>query len=237
MCYSRRDGGGSAGDGGDTPYSVLLAPYYTMGLKDFFKPRQSNFLRLLIDQAQKTLEGMEALEEFMRTGDPKEAKRVGQCEREEDELRRILIDELNRTFVTPIDREDIFALSRAIDDILDYAYSTVDEMSIFGIGPTPLLQRMVAVLGEAAAEIQMAVRHLKERPNLASQHAARAKVLENQAEAIYREAIADLFKGPKDVDDIVYMLKMREIYRHLSNAADRGDETANIIGDIVVKMT
>jgi hypothetical protein len=78
---------------------------------------------------------------------------------------------------------------------------------------------------------------IKDRPNLASQHSARAKVLENQAESIYREAIADLFQGPKSVDDIVYMLKMREIYRHLSNAADRGDETANIIGDIVVKMT
>jgi predicted phosphate transport protein (TIGR00153 family) len=208
-----------------------------MAIKDFFKPRESNFLRLLKDQAQKTLEGMEALEEFMRTGDEKEAKRVGQCEREEDELRRILIDDLNRTFVTPIDREDIFALSRAIDDILDYAYSTVDEMSVFGVGPNPFLQRMVSVLREAADEIQMAVGVLKDRPNLASQHAARAKVLENQAEAIYREATAELFRGSKSVDDIVYLLKMREIYRHLSNAADRGDETANIIGDIVVKMT
>jgi hypothetical protein len=191
----------------------------SMAIKDFFKPRESNFLRLLKDQAQKTLEGMDALEEFMRTGDEKEAKRVGQCEREED------------------DREDIFALSRAIDDILDYAYSTVDEMSVFGVGPNPFLQRMVSVLREAADEIQMAVGVLKDRPNLASQHAARAKVLENQAEAIYREATAELFRGSKTVDDIVYLLKMREIYRHLSNAADRGDETANIIGDIVVKMT
>jgi hypothetical protein len=208
-----------------------------MGLRDFLKPRESNFLRLLRDQAQKTLEGMEALEEYMRTGGEREAKRVGQCEREADELRRILIDELNRTFVTPIDREDIFALSRAVDDIVDYAYSTVDEMTIFGLGPNPFLQRMVSILREAADEIQLAVCVLKERPNLAAQHATRAKVLENQAESVYREAIADLFRGPKSVDDIVYMLKMREIYRHLSNAADRGDETANIIGDIVVKMT
>ena len=180
-----------------------------MGLSDFFRPRQSNFLRLLKDQAQKTLEGMEALEEFMRTASEQDAKRVGQCEKEEDELRRILIDELNRTFVTPIDREDIFALSRAIDDILDYAYSTVDEMSIFGVGPNPFLQRLVSVLREAADEIHLSVCVLKDRPNLASQHAARAKVLENQAESIYREAIADLFRGPKSVDDIVYMLKMR----------------------------
>ena len=83
----------------------------------------------------------------------------------------------------------------------------------------------------------MAVKYLPSRPNLASEHAARAKVLENQVESIYRQAIADLFKEPRSVEDLVYLLKMREIYRHVSNAADRGDETANVIGDIVVKMT
>ncbi len=208
-----------------------------MGLKDFLRPRQSNFFTLLLEQAQVTLRGMEALEEYMKTNDPQAARDVGKAEKEADEQRRILIDELNRTFVTPIDREDIFSLSRAIDDVLDYANTTVDEMSTFGVQPNPYLQRIVAVLREAADELFMAVKQLKARPSLASEHAARAKVLENQVESIYREAIAELFQGPKSVDDIVYMLKMRELYRHLSNAADRGDETANIIGDIVVKMT
>lgn len=208
-----------------------------MGLRDFFKPRQSNFLRLLMDQAQKTQEGMEALEEYMKAEEERWAKKVAQSEKEEDELRRILIDELNRTFVTPIDREDIFSLSRAIDDILDYAYSTVDEMTIFDVEPNSYLRRMVSLLREAAEEIVHGVLQIKQRPNLAAEHAARAKALENRVESVYRDAIADLFKGPKNVDDIVYMLKMREIYRNLSNAADRGDEAANIIGDIVVKMT
>ena len=208
-----------------------------MGLTDFFHPRQSSFFKLLDEQADKTREGLAALEEYMHTGDPKDAKRVITIETEADELRRILIDELNRTFVTPIDREDIFALSRAIDDIIDYARSTVDEMAIFGVQPNPFLKRMVAILREAADEIYMSVKQFKARPNLASEHAARAKVLENQAEAVYREAIADLFKEPRSVEDLVYLLKMREIYRHLSNAADRGDETANIISDIIIKMT
>jgi len=204
---------------------------------NFFKPKQDNFMRYLTQQAVLGVEGLEGLTAYMKEPLPEHAERVNKAEKEADEVRRMLIDELNRTFVTPIDREDIFALSRAVDDIVDYAYSTVDEMTIFGVGPNAFLQRMVSVLREAADEIQLAVCVLKERPNLASQHAARAKVLENQAEAIYREAIADLFQGPKSIDDIVYMLKMREIYRHLSNAADRGDETANIIGDIIVKMT
>jgi len=156
--------------------------------------------------------------------------------RRPDELRRILIDELNRTFVTPIDREDIFNLSRAIDDILDYAYSTVDEMQLLAVQPNEYLRRMVSLLRDAANEIDLAMKRLKDHPNVASEHALRAKALENRVEGVYREAIAALFKGPKDLEHVVEMLKLREIYRHLSNAADRGDEAANVIADVVVKM-
>jgi uncharacterized protein len=208
-----------------------------MGLMEFFRPRQSSFLRMLLDQADKTREGLVALEVYMDTGAAADAKRVTTIENDADELRRILIDELNRTFVTPIDREDIFTLSRAIDDMIDYARSTVDEMSVLAIQPNPFLRSMAAVLREAADEIYLSVKQIKEHPNVASEHAQRAKVLENQAESIYREAIADLFRQPKSIDDIVYLLKMREVYRHMSNAADRGDETANVIGDIIVKTT
>jgi uncharacterized protein Yka (UPF0111/DUF47 family) len=76
---------------------------------------------------------------------------------------------------------------------------------------------------------------LEDHPNVATEHAVRAKALENRMETVYREAIAHLFQLPRDVDHVVEMLKLREIYRHLSNAADRGDSAANIIGDIVVK--
>jgi len=106
-------------------------------LSNFFKPRQDNFVRLLIEQSEWTVQGLEALLTYMRNVDENSANTVRQCEKEADEVRRILIDELNRTFVTPLDREDIFALSRAIDDILDYGYSTLDEMMVLHVTPTP----------------------------------------------------------------------------------------------------
>lgn len=208
-----------------------------MGLLDIFRPRQDRFLQLLSEQAAKTLEGMQALKEYMKNPTDDLAQKVIQAERDADEVRRILIDELNRTFVTPIDREDIFALSRAVDDVIDYAYSTVDEMEILGVKPNEYLRKMVALLEEAANELYLAVIRLKDHPNVANDHAVRAKTLENQVESVYREAIADLFSGPKDAEHLAELLKLRELYRHLSNAADRGDEAANIIGDIVVKMT
>jgi len=206
-------------------------------MRKFFKSRPNTFLRLLHDQASLTLRGIDLLKDYMNNHDPVVAQQLTATENEADEVRRILIDELNRTFVTPIDREDIFTLSRAIDDMLDYAYSTVDEMEILNVEPTHYMHRIASLLRDAAYEIQMAVQRLQDHPSVASEHAQRAKALENRVEDVYRETLADLFSGPQNVEDILQMLKMREVYRHLSNAADRGDEAANVIADIVVKMT
>ena len=110
-------------------------------------------------------------------------------------------------------------------------------MEILEVEPNDFLRRMVSLLGEAANEILLAMQRLNDHPHVANDHAVRAKALENRIERVYREAVADLFHQPQDVEHIVEMLKLREIYRHLSNAADRGDEAANVITDIVVKMT
>ncbi len=201
----------------------------------FLNKQPDIFLPLLLRQAEHTVEGLHGLLVYMRDQDHDAAQRVKKAEKEADEVRRILIDELNRHFVTPMDREDIFALSRAIDDVLDYADTTTEEMEMLGVKPNDYLKRMVSLLSDAAEEIQKGVLRLNDHPNVANDHAVRAKALENRVESVYREAIAALFVGPKNVEDVVEMLKLREIYRHLSNAADRGDEAANVIGDIVVK--
>jgi hypothetical protein len=200
-----------------------------------FGRKQNRFLELLIKQAEFTVEGMQTLLAYVKEPNEGLAQKVTHIEKEADEVRRILIDELNRTFVTPFDREDIFALSLTIDDVLDYAESTVEEMYMLGIVPNTFIERMVSLLTDAAREIYAGVLRLEDHPNVANDHAVRAKALENRVETVYREAIADLFRMPRDIEHVVEMLKLREIYRHLSNAADRGDQAANVIGDIVVK--
>ncbi|MCJ7722513.1 MAG: DUF47 family protein [Anaerolineales bacterium] len=202
----------------------------------FFKKRQNVFIKLIQEQSTLTLEGMEALKTYMSGKDPTAATVLVSKEKEADEARRILIDELNKTFITPFDREDIFALSRTIDDVLDYAYSTVSEMEILNVEPTPHMQRMASLLRDAVYELSMAVNSLEAHPAVSNDHAQRAKALENRVEDVYREALADLFSGVEDIKHVVKMLKLREVYRHLSNAADRGDEAANVIADIVVKI-
>ncbi len=202
-----------------------------------FKRREDVFQKLIEEQASLTYESLRLLVKYLETGEAEVAEELSIKEKEADEVRRILIDELNRTFVTPFDREDIFALSRSIDDVVDYADSTVIEMVILKVSSTPYMLRIASLLKDAAYEIWHAVQRLPKHPKVAIDHAQRAKALENRVEAVYREAVADLFSGPEDLHHVVEMLKLREVYRHLSNAADRGDEAANIIADIVVKKT
>ncbi len=202
-----------------------------------FKKKQNVFLKLIHDQASLTLDGLEALKSFMISGDPAASALLSSKEKDADEARRILIDELNKTFITPFDREDIFLLSRTIDDVLDYAYSTSSEMEILKVEPTNYMQQMASILRDAAYELLMAVDRLADHPGVANDHAQRAKSLENRVEEVYRAALADLFSGAEDIQHVIKMLKSREVYRHLSNAADRGDEAANVIADIIVKIT
>jgi uncharacterized protein len=209
-----------------------------MSLRDIFKKKPDKFLTLIVEQTALTVEGLDMLKMYMEKHDGDYARKVQDAEKKADEVRRILIEELMRTFITPFDREDIFSLSREIDDVLDYANTTVDEMEILNVTPTPYMLRMTSLLHDAALEIELAVQRLQDHHyTVASDHAQRAKSLENRVETVYREAIADLFKGTKNVKHVVNMLKVREIYRHLSNAADREDTAANVIADILMKMS
>jgi len=201
-----------------------------------FQKKPNRFIELLTQQAKLNEEGLTALVAYFEKPTKRRADVVDKLETEADEIRRILIDELNRTFVTPFDREDIHALSRAIDDMLDYAYTTVVEMSILEVQPNAYMRDIGLLLVKSANEIHMGVQRLSDHPGVAQNHAVRSKQIENQVENLYRQALADLFHQPKDAEHIVEMLKLRETYRHLSNAADRGDEAANKISDIVVKM-
>ncbi len=197
----------------------------------FFRKKPPNFFALLFEQSKKVEEGMNALIIYMTDPHPLHGETVLRLEEAADVLRRRVIDELNKSFITPIDREDIYALSRAVDDIMDYAKSTVEEMMAFGVMPNQHMVLMARGLGEAASAIAEAISNLEDNEDIASEKLVYAKKRENYVEHCYREALVDLFKE----ENVVTILKVREIYRHLSNAADHCDEAANIVGNILVK--
>jgi len=206
------------------------------GFRNWFQHRPNQFIERMREQAFVVALGTEALVDYMEHPNKKNAIRVRELEKAADEERRMLIDELNRSFVTPIDREDLFALSRAIDDVLDYAYSTTSEMDILNVAPTPQLCVMAQLLCDSAEEIHRAMERLEQHPSVAGDHAMRIKAIENRMDTLYAEALASLFNEPDNLKEVVNMLKLREIYRHMFHAVGSAEQAANIIGDIVIKF-
>ncbi len=209
-----------------------------MGFSNFFKDKKQNvFISLLIRQAEITVEGIKLLQTCIQNPDEEAIETMRAKEYEADEIRRILIDELHNTFITPIDREDIFNLSLNIDEMIDYALTTIQEMNLLGVDADEHLEEMVNLVRQEAEELAMAMHRLESNPRVAGDHAQRAKKIENEVEHIYRLAIADLFTKAKDFKPLMAMLRRREVYRHVANMSDRADDAANVVGMVVMKLT
>ncbi len=204
-----------------------------MGLKEMFFPKKRDFFKMMLDHAAKTEEGLRALYEFMQDPTPEKGTRVEKIEEEADELRRLLVTELNDSFVTPIDREDIYSMTKSVDDMVDYAKSTVEEVRLFKIKPNQYLLKMTEALANMSGLLREAISLMQSKPLAAHDLATKAKKAENFIEHRYREGLAELFQS----DDVMEALKYREVYRHLSNAADHGDQAADILQHVVVKIT
>lgn len=194
-----------------------------------------SFHQLLVEAVRTTYEMTCLLVRFVSAQDPAEqamlAAEARDVEYRGDRIRQAILDELQHTFITPFDREDINELSRAIDDIADYAESTVKEIVLYEIEPDAFIRSMVVVLNEAVEALRDAIAALGSNRGRSTTLAHLAKAKENRIEELYRRAIVHL--GTQT--DIHYLIKLREVYRHLSNAADRVDTAANVITAIVVK--
>ncbi|MEF3245200.1 MAG: DUF47 family protein [Caldisericaceae bacterium] len=211
-----------------------------MKVWDSIFKRPDIFKNLLISQSKKTIEGVNILNEFMGIDEDivnKDILRhnlkmaIKKCEAEGDNLRRDLVNELNRSLITPIDRQDIYTLSNNIDNILDYAYNTIEEMIIYKLYPNFYLRKMIEKVSRGVNHLGYAVENMFGDKNLANSNVVSAKVIENEIEETYHEALADLFSK----NDFHYIFKMREVLRHISNSADRISEAADIIANILIK--
>src|SRR5437762_751602 len=147
--------------------------------------KRFDFYQMLLDQARMSEEGVRLLREFVQNPTDDLGLRVEEAEKKADDLRRTLIEALNLTFVTPLDREDIFALSRAIDDMIDYAKTTVEEMRLFKAPTNHHLKDIAEALCEGALHITKAVEALRHMPDGLHEHIIRAKKSENRIEHLY----------------------------------------------------
>lgn len=196
-------------------------------------PKVPDFFRLLAEQAIQVSHTANLLVEYMETGDAAIGQQIRQDEHEADRLKIRNLHTLNEAFSTPIDREDIYRAILDMDEVVNYCKTTVSEMSVLEVTPDKFDLEMALHLKEGVDALVAGFTKLATQPGAAALDADMARKAERKAEKSYRRAIAALFQG----DDYITMFKRREIYRHLSNAADRMANCANTLHDIVVKIT
>jgi uncharacterized protein Yka (UPF0111/DUF47 family) len=225
-------------------------------LVDRVFPIMPNFYGLIDEQCDLAVESMEQFVQFMESGDGAKADEVRRLEKEGDELKARNIDTLNAAFATPMDREDIYRAITSIDHIINYAKTTVREMDVLGITPDAYTLEFAMVLRDGANSLRNGYKKLSSTPASADDDAQAVRKAERNAEKIYRRALANLFdnhcftgldvndESPMSVrqacaamDDVIQMFKRREVYRHLSNAADRLARAGENLHDIVIKIS
>ena len=199
-----------------------------------FFPREEDFFALFRKQAALAHKGCDQLHAMMERFDDLEtrAKALKDVEHEGDLVTHEIFERLNRTFITPIEREDIHDLASGLDDVLDGAEAIGSRLLLFKIlKPTPQAVQLTAILARSGAQIEQAVEHLKDFKNLMG-FTIEIHRLENEADNISREVVADLFSGEHDLLDV---MRWKEVYGRLENAADMCEDVANTIEAIVLK--
>jgi uncharacterized protein Yka (UPF0111/DUF47 family) len=207
-----------------------------MGFFDAGLKEGNRFFSMLVDQSARTVEATRALENVLEHVDAAAVERMRSVAEVSAELRRVLIDELHKTFITPLDREDIFNLSHSYDDMVKYALATLEEMQLLAVAADEPIRRMVSVVREQAEELELAIQRLAKNPRVAGDHADAVHEKEAQVERVYRVAIRDLFARANDIEALPGIFYRREVYRHISNMSDRADSAANVFGMIVMKL-
>ncbi len=194
--------------------------------------KKVNFFDLLKEQSSYVVKSMTLLQEYCTTGKEELAEIIIQLEDEADAVRRNLIVKLNQTYITPIDREDLFHLSLLLDEIVDYIKTSVDEIHLFKITPNEDLITISSTLLEMTTHLHDAISNMEKDEEASKKSAYLVKNLENEMETLTKSAYARIFES----DDFKMIFKYNEIYRHLNHTADVADNAMDFLLDIFVKM-
>ncbi len=199
-----------------------------------FAPRDRIYFELFEEAGRNILRSAELLDELL-SGYPETkslAEEIRDCEHEGDRIIHDIIDRLNHTFVTPIDREDILALASALDDIVDYIEEVADYLGLYKIeAPMDQSVKLARVLRAAAKQICEAMPQLRAFNDI-SKYTVEINRLENEGDRITREAVASLFDG--GIDPMV-VIRWKDLFERLEEAIDSTEKVANILEGVVIK--
>jgi predicted phosphate transport protein (TIGR00153 family) len=209
-----------------------------MGILSWLIPQEKHFFDMIENQSSNVLLGVDALVDMLEhyTDIDKKREKIKKIENDGDKMVHDIFAELNRTFITPIDREDISKLACSLDDILDNLEAVAERLVLYQIKkpPTYMLE-FATTLQKTTQNVHEGIallRDFKEAKKIRG-FCKEVNTLENEGDALLRKATAELFTKK----DPVEIIKIKELYEHLESAIDRCEDVADVIGDILVKYT
>ena len=198
-------------------------------------PREEEFFDLFVEVAKRTTEAAGKLRELFEA--PAERRTpiveaIKRLEHECDQVTHEVVNRLDRTFITPLDREDIHQLISDLDDVMDVIDGTARRAQIFRLGNAPSgIKLLVEAVVKITAVNEQAVSRLKKGDDV-MKYCVEAKSLEEEGDAIYHEALGQLFEKEKDAIELV---KWKEIYDNLERTLDEAEDVANVVESIALK--
>jgi predicted phosphate transport protein (TIGR00153 family) len=202
-----------------------------------FLPRETSFFDFFEEHAALTIEGTKEFLSMVTTGAniPAKCRRISDIEHETDTITHRCVEALHKTFITPIDRDQIHRLITRMDDIMDYVEAAAERIELYELTTmTADCRDLADALHRAAQQVEGAVRGLRtlKEPQATLKLCIDINRLENETDAILRRSVARLFKDEKDP---ILVIKWKEIYENLESAADRCEDVANIIEGVILE--
>jgi len=198
-------------------------------------PREEEFFDLFVEVANRNKEAAQRLRQLFEAPPDRRAvhvQAIKQLEHEADQVTHEVVNRLDRTFITPIDREDIHLLASDLDDVIDRIDGTARRAQIFRLGKAPEgIAELCDVIHRITSEIAQAVAKLRGKDDV-MQHCIEAKRLEEEGDALYHQMLGRLFDQEKDP---IAILKWKEIYDNLETTIDEAEDVANDIESIILK--
>lgn len=205
-------------------------------IKQFIVPQEHVFYELLQAQAETAHQASCALRDLMHEYEEveKQARAIKGLEHKGDELVHELYDQLNKTFIVPMDHDDLSGLATALDDILDLTNSAAKYLAVYQIKkPIPSMIVLSDLLCKQTAELLSAIQSLQSSKSfpMAVKACVEINRLENEADDAYTQGLVELFK----TDDAVFILKHKEVLERIESASDRVERAAHAVSNIVMK--
>lgn len=198
-------------------------------------PKEEKFFQMFKEMTANTIKGAELLKEMVDDFDDPAGsqRRIKDAEHKGDSLTHGIIKMLNKSFITPFDREDIYSLSSKLDDIMDLIDASSQRLVMYNVEkPTPEAKQLAFIILKSCQALDKAVGLLGGKLEPIAEYCVEVNALENEADRVCREAISRLFDEEKDP---IQLIKWKEIYETLERATDKCEDAANILESVVVK--